>query len=71
MELYLDRKMKKGEVIHHINMLKSEYDIDNLYLCNNSSHQIAHSTMNGLVHILMERDIIGFNKNTGEYYLVN
>ena len=70
MELYLGRKMKKGEVIHHIDMLKSEYDIDNLYLCDNSSHQIAHSTMNGLVHILIERSIIGFNKNTGEYYLI-
>ena len=71
MELHLGRPMRKGEVIHHINMLKDEYDISNLYLCDISSHQVAHGTMNDLVHILMNKGIVGFSKDKGEYYLVN
>tara|TARA_R110002073_G_scaffold79747_9_gene192353 strand:- start:1354 stop:2238 length:885 start_codon:yes stop_codon:yes gene_type:complete len=69
MELHLDREMKKGEVIHHIDMLKSNYHIDNLYLCDNSLHQIAHGSMNELVHILIEKEIVKFNIETGKYYL--
>ena len=69
MELHLGRPMKKGEVIHHIDMHKDHYDIDNLYLCNISSHQIAHGSMNELVHALIERNIVEFSKETGKYYL--
>jgi hypothetical protein len=69
MELYLGRRLTKGEVIHHINMDKTDNKITNLYLCDKSKHQTSHGTLNKVVKKLLEQKIIQF-KN-GEYVMAN
>jgi len=72
MEQYLGRKLLKSEVVHHIDMDKTNNDISNLWLCNSSQHQIAHTSFNTLCALGMNRPIqFGFNVETGKYYLVN
>ncbi len=68
MEKHLNRKLKSGEQVHHIDMDKTNNDITNLYLCNLSSHQKSHGTLNKVVSKLMKRGIIKFTD--GEYVIV-
>jgi hypothetical protein len=68
MELYLGRRLNFGEVIHHIDMDKTNNEISNLYLCNKSKHQKCHGTINKAVSELMKRGIIKFTD--GEYVIV-
>ena len=71
-EEILNRPLKKNEKVHHINMNKSEYKKENLHVFEGESgHQKAHGTYNKLCKPLMDAGIIGFNKQTGEYYLIN
>jgi hypothetical protein len=42
MEQYIKRKLKRNEVIHHINHIKTDNRIDNLKLMSNSEHTKAH-----------------------------
>lgn len=59
---------KKGEPIHHIDLLKLNYKDDNLYLCkNHSEHQAVHSSLDDVARQLIKNGIIKF-KN-GRYYL--
>ena len=61
-----------GELAHHINMNKLDDRYDNLLLCDGASeHLLIHATYNKLCKPLMDAGIIGFNKETNEYYLVN
>ena len=75
MEVHLGRKLEKDELVHHIDMDKLNYNISNLYLTNEDDHGIIHGTYNKLCKELMNNyhkySGIEFNKETGEYYLVN
>ena len=60
-----------GELVHHIDMDKRNNNISNLMICNGiGHHQDVHATYNNICRSLMDDGIIGFNKETGEYYLV-
>jgi hypothetical protein len=70
MEQYLDRKLLKTEQIHHIDMDKTNNNIDNLWLCSASEHQSAHMSFNSLCALGMKKAIqFKFNRETGKYYL--
>ena len=73
MELHLGRKLKTKELVHHIDMDKLNYDISNLFLCTRESHIVLHGTYNKLCSELMNNYDkycgVGFNKETGKYYL--
>ena len=47
-EVALGRKLKRGEVIHHINGDKSDNKNDNLLICDRSYHQYLHTKMSTL-----------------------
>lgn len=50
-----------GEVIHHIDMDKSNNDIKNLYLFKNAKeHAISHRSLEKIVKTLLEKNIIYF-----------
>ena len=72
MAMLLKRKLLKSEVVHHIDMNKVNNNINNLWLCNQSQHQIAHTSFNMLCAEAMTRPVqFKFNIETGKYYLVN
>jgi hypothetical protein len=74
MEEYLGRKLTSLEIVHHIDQDKLNNHINNLWLCNNSEHEIAHRSHDKLCSELMNNyhkySGISFNKETGKYYLI-
>jgi hypothetical protein len=67
MEQYLGRKLLRTEIVHHIDMDKTNNNINNLWLCNHSTHTTAHGSMNIAVAGLIEKGLVEFNE--GKYYL--
>jgi len=45
MELYLDRKLNKDEIIHHINLDKRDNNINNLIILRRSKHRNVHGSL--------------------------
>ena len=41
MERHLGRKLKNGEVVHHINEVRDDNRIENLQLCSSSGRHVA------------------------------
>ena len=70
MEQYLGRKLLKTEIVHHIDMDKTNNDISNLWYCTKSQHKIARNSFNILCALGMKKPIqFKFNRKTGKYYL--
>ena len=58
----------KTEPIHHIDMDRLNYNINNLHLCkNNSTHQQLHASLNKIVSKLIKKGTIKFKD--GKYYI--
>jgi len=57
--------------VHHIDMIKTNNDISNLWLCTDSQHKIAHNSFNVLCAEGMKKAVqFRFNVETGKYYLI-
>ena len=69
MSKHLGRKLLKNEVVHHIDMDKTNNNIDNLWLCNTSAHTKAHGSMNGYVKVLFNLGLVIFDTESGKYIL--
>jgi HNH endonuclease len=67
MEQYLKRSLNPGESIHHIDGNKSNNDINNLYLCDNSKHRQAEYSLQRLIPNLLQKGVISFDKEQGIY----
>lgn len=67
MELHLGRRLKKGEVIHHIDGNKQNNNLNNLVLLNSTSHRICHNDLEKISFLLVQKGLISF-KN-GKYYI--
>lgn len=60
--------LSEGEILHHINMDKTDNSIKNLYLCSDTStHSKAHASINNLVKELIADGIVAFKD--GKYFL--
>ena len=72
MEQHVGKEAIIGMHVHHIDMIKTNNDIGNLWLCTDSQHKIAHNSFNVLCAKGMKKAIqFKFNVETGKYYLVN
>lgn len=73
MQAHLGRKLKKGELIHHIDGDKANPEIHNLHLFDNGQvgHQAAHNSLERCAFELFKRGLITFNRNTGRYELAD
>lgn len=70
MEKHLGRKLNKEERVHHIDGDKTNYSLDNLYLCENrSEHMLVHSSLEKIAFELFKQGVIKFDKSSGKYYL--
>ena len=66
-EKQIGRYLKKNERVHHINNDRSDNRLENLWLCDTSTHGNAHTSLFPLVKQLMDDGIITFNKESGKY----
>lgn len=59
---------KKTTPIHHIDLKRTNYNIENLYVCkNNSEHQLIHASLNELMGELIKKNVIEFKD--GKYLI--
>ena len=69
MEKKLGRVLAKGETIHHINMDKTDYRPENLYLCDSRrDHSLIHGTLEDVCAFFYKKGVIEFD---GKRYKVN
>lgn len=71
-EQIIRRRLVAGEQVHHINLIKDDNRPENLHLFKSTAaHNQAHASLSRLVADLLERDVIRFNPEIGEYELRN
>jgi hypothetical protein len=60
MERLLGRELKRGEMVHHINLDKSNNEPENLFLCQSEEHGQAHASLVGVSRTLIQAGVIIF-----------
>lgn len=68
MEESIGRKLQPGEEVHHINGIKDDNRLENLYLCTNSvHHRHIEMTFMALLGELLADGVIAFDHDAGRY----
>jgi hypothetical protein len=69
MEMHLQRKLNKGEIVHHIDGDKQNNSMDNLFLTTVAEHNKLHACSESLIFKLVQMGLIKFNKTNARYEL--
>jgi len=70
-EKSIGRFLDKSEIVHHVNLIKTDNRIENLVLFkNDKEHFLAHGSLNKCVAKLMELGVLTFDRNTKTYEVV-
>lgn len=69
LEKMLGRPMGKNEIIHHIDGQKTHNELGNLWITSSSGHRNAHCSLQKIGYQLYRLGIVGFNRETGQYFL--
>lgn len=68
MEEHIGRPVAKNEVVHHIDLDRGNYNIENLCLCKNKSeHGKLHWQIQRLIKQLMSMGLVSFDPKKGYY----
>lgn len=70
MENHIGRKLKKGEVVHHIDGDKHNNNISNLDLCTIEEHNNCHAKSELIVFELYKKGLVGYDTNQKKYFVV-
>jgi hypothetical protein len=71
MEGIIGRPLTDKEEVHHINHVRTDNRVENLYLCEDKvAHVKVHTSMIPIIRELLERGTIMFNKTEGRYEIV-
>lgn len=63
----IGRYLEKHEVIHHIDCVKDNNSLTNLWITDSSGHTKAHNSLNNCVKSLMDAGVLIFDKIEGIY----
>jgi hypothetical protein len=69
MEMHLERRLEKGEIVHHIDGNKRNNSLDNLYLTTVEEHNKLHAESERILFELYKKGIVIFDKKVGRYFL--
>jgi hypothetical protein len=70
MEKEIGRLLRRGEVVHHINLIKTDNKISNLVLfASDRDHFLAHGTLNKCVAKLMDAGVLKYDHKRKAYYV--
>lgn len=67
MERHLGRKLKPGEIVHHINGQKLENILRNLWLTDGKGHRDAHWSLQLIGFALYAAGLVRFDRKRGRY----
>lgn len=67
MEGELGRYLDTSEVIHHVDCIKLNNEIENLWLTDNTGHIMAHNSLAQCVKPLMDAGLLWFDRKKGIY----
>lgn len=67
----LNRPLSSEEMVHHINYIRNDNRIKNLYLCSSLKQHLKIATsLNNLVNDLLNKNYIIFDRNDGVYKIL-
>ena len=61
------RKLHTYEHVHHIDGCKDNNDPDNLFVCSNVDHALAHRSLLDILRPLMDAGAVTFDRERGQY----
>ena len=70
METHLQRRIEKGEIVHHIDGNKKNNKLENLFLTTVAEHNKLHAESESIIFELVKQGLVIFNRNTARYELV-
>ena len=71
MEQKIGRRLVKGEVVHHIDGVRSNNRLSNLWLTTSKKHREAHISLNDIAAQLVSAGLVKFDRRTGSYHVAN
>lgn len=69
MARHLGRKILPTEHVHHIDFNQDNNEINNLVLLSSSEHMKAHRSIDDIARLLIEKNIIQYNREENKYFL--
>lgn len=67
MEKKIGRILRKDEFVHHINAVKDDNRLSNLWLTNEWHHGVSHKSLESILKELLDNDFVRFDRKKGLY----